>query len=185
MSKPEKHTLCLGSKGGEWVQLQVDSPPLFYSVSSFNRKKTKVWNWAVATSINGGVVGSSPTLPPPLSSLSSLYAPSIFHLCQALNLHLHLSSSFTMSTICHIAPRPPGHYSSDRKRQHDLICGRRESSWMPWTTQTTGVKLPHSSHSHCLTVVAGDSGRPPPPFWIQRRLALSCRLAGGQTDQCM
>ncbi|MEQ2302997.1 hypothetical protein AMECASPLE_012225 [Ameca splendens] len=43
---------------------------------------------------------------------------------------LILGSSFTVSAICHILPRLPGNYSSDRKRQHYLICTPVGPQWM-------------------------------------------------------
>ncbi|KAA8587640.1 hypothetical protein FQN60_016502, partial [Etheostoma spectabile] len=40
----------------------------------------------------------------------------------AVRVVLVLGSSFTMNATCHIAPRIPGNYSSNRKRQRYLIC---------------------------------------------------------------
>lgn len=61
---------------------------------------------------------------------------------------LVLGSSFTMSAICHIAPRLPGNYSSNPKWQRYLICtpaGREWTQqsqlalcWIPKSTRSLG-----------------------------------------------
>lgn len=56
--------------------------------------------------------------------------PSPSNSLMAMHHVLILGRSFTESTICHIAPRLPGNYSSDQKRQHYLICTPVGPQWM-------------------------------------------------------
>lgn len=60
-----------------------------------------------------------------------------------------IMSSFTVSAICHIAPRLPGNYSSDPKRQHYLICAPVGPRWMSRAESSSALLNPKSTQPSC------------------------------------